>query len=239
MTEPPAASTASPPVSATRWPLLSSPQQELLKWLAVALMTLDHANRSLWPFQGWAFALGRLAFPLFALLAAYNLSVRGVSWRRYGLPLLAFGVLAQLPAMAALGRGPLPLNVMFTLFLGVTFLPAVRGLRRFMPGWLALLNATLLWGTLSLLVEYGPVGVLLVPATQWLLVRPSFPAAALAALAALAANSFVPAAVVPLALPLLVWGVAHLELPPLPRSRWAAYAFYPGHLALLALAGGT
>lgn len=205
MTEPPAASTASPPApAAVRWPVLSSAQQELLKWLAVALMALDHANRTLWPFQGWAFALGRPAFPLFAFLVAYNLSVRGVPWRRYGPPLLAFSVLAQLPAMAALGRGPLPLNVMFTLLLGVTFLPAVRGLRRFMPGWLAALNVTLLWGTLSLLVEYGPVGVLLVPAIGWLLVSPSLYTALLAAFLTLAANLFVPAAVVPLALPLLV-----------------------------------
>ena len=233
------AAPAPPPlVGAARRFRLSSAQQELLKWLAVALMTLDHANRTLWPFQGWAFTLGRLAFPLFAFLVAYNLTVREVSARRYGLPLLAFGALAQFPSMGALDRGPLPLNIMFTLFLGVTFLPAVWLLRQSMPGWLAAANVTLVWGTLALFVEYGPAGVLLVPAFGQLLSSPSVVTAALSAFLTLAANLFVPAAFAPLALPLLVWGATRLELESLPRSRWAAYAFYPVHLALLWLLGG-
>lgn len=222
-----------PPVGAVRRFRLSSAQQELLKWLAVALMTLDHANRALWPFQGWVFALGRLAFPLFAFRTAYNPAVRGVSARRYGLPLLAFGALAQFPAMGALDHGPLPLNIMFTLLLGVTFLPAVRLLRRFMPGWLAAANVTLVWGTLARSAEYGPAGVLLVPAFGLLLSSPSVVTFTLAAFLTLAANLFVPTALVPLALPLLVWGAAQLKLGPFPRLRWAAYAFYPGHLTLL------
>jgi len=74
---------------------LTSSQQELLKWVAVATMTLDHANRSLWPYQDWAFAVGRLAFPLFVFLLAYNTTVRAVSPRRYLLPLFTFGTLSQ------------------------------------------------------------------------------------------------------------------------------------------------
>ena len=196
-------------------------------------MTLDHANRTLWSFQSWAFALGRFAFPLFVFLIAYNLTVRQVPFQRYVVPLFAFGMTSQLPAMIVLERGFIPLNILFTLLLGVTFLPAAKLLGRQMPWTLAVFNVALVWGLLGLFVEYGPVGVWLVPATQLLLLRPSVVTGALAGLLLLAANLFAPASLVPLFLPLLVWGVTHLSLPALPRSRWVFYAFYPGHLLAL------
>jgi len=219
--------------SVAPWLTLSSSQQELLKWLAVFTMTLDHANRTLWPFQGWAFAVGRLAFPLFVFLLAYNLTVRRVRARRYLLPLLEFGAVSQLPVMMVLGRDVLPLNILFTLLLGVAFTPIFTYIKRFMPtGW-AVFNVVLVWGLLGLFVEYGPVGVLLIPAMQYLLARPSFFSVALVALLLPAANLFVPAALVPFALPLLIWGVTRLRLAPLPRARWVFYAFYPVHLVAL------
>lgn len=92
------------------WLDLSSGQQTLLKWLATLLMLLDHANRSLWVFQPWAFALGRIAFPLFGFLIAYNLAVRKVDADKYVKPLLLFGMISQLPAMLALDREIMPLN---------------------------------------------------------------------------------------------------------------------------------
>lgn len=222
------------PLKAARtWLELSSAQQELLKWLAVFTMTLDHANRTLWPFQGWAFAVGRLAFPLFVFLITYNLTVRRVPARRYLLPLLAFGLISQFPAMMVLERGFIPLNILFTLFLGVTFMPVFRYAKRLMPVGLAIFNVALVWGLLGLFVEYGPVGVLLVPAIQYLLARPSFLSTALVALLLPATNLFVPASLVPFALPPLIWRITKLSLNPLPRARWVFYAFYPVHLLAL------
>ena len=216
-----------------RWLTLTSAQQELLKWTAIATMTLDHANRTVWPFQGWAFAVGRLAFPLFVFLMAYNLTVRRVPFQRYLLPLLAFGVVSQVPAMVTLGRGFVPLNILFTLLLGVSFLPACKQLGRFMPTWLAGLNLALVWGLAGLFVEYGPVGVWLVSAMQLLLLRPSLVTGCLTGLLLLAANLFTPASFVPLVLPVLIWGVSQLPLGTLPRVRWGFYAFYPVHLLVL------
>ena len=196
-------------------------------------MTLDHANRTVWPFQGWAFAVGRLAFPLFVFLMAYNLTVRRVPFQRYALPLLAFGMVSQFPAMVVLGRGLLPLNILFTLLLGVTSLPAVKQLERLMPRGLAVFNVALVWGLAGLFVEYGPVGVWLVPATQLLLLRPSLITGVLTGFLLLAVNLFTPASFVPLVLPVLVWGVTRQSLGTLPRARWVFYAFYPVHLLVL------
>lgn len=216
---------------------LTSAQQELLKWIAVATMTLDHANRSLWPYQGWAFAVGRLALPLFVFLLAFNTTVRMVSPHRYVLPLLVFGVLSQPSVFVFFERGWLPLNILFTLLLGVTFLAVARVLRQRLPKLLAWSVALVIWAGLGMFVEYGPMGVFLVPATQSLLTRFTLPNAALVVGLLLAANFFAPASFVPLLVPLFVWGVTRMPVARLWRSRWVFYAFYPLHLALLWLLG--
>lgn len=216
---------------------LTSAQQELLKWVAVATMTLDHANRSLWPYQGWAFAVGRLAFPLFVFLLAFNTTVRMVPLRRYVLPLLVFGVLSQPPVFVFFERGWLPLNILFTMLLGVTFLGVVRVLRQRFPKLLAWSVAVIIWAGLGVFVEYGPTGVFLVPATQSLLTRFTLPRAALVVGLLLAANFLTPASFVPLLLPFFVWGVTRMPVARLWRSRWVFYAFYPLHLVLLWMLG--
>lgn len=161
--------TPAPPAAVTpghAWLYLESGQQTLLKWLAVLLMVLDHANRTLWSFKPWLSTLGRLAFPLFAFLMAYNLTVRGISARRYWRPLLIFGVVSQAPAMLALDRELLPLNIFFILLLGSSFFPLRLWFSRMLPeGWLwqgvAWLAASYLMLVLGIGVEYGPLGVLL------------------------------------------------------------------------------
>lgn len=217
---------------------LSSSQQTLLKWLAMALMLLDHANRTLWSFQPWAFSLGRIAFPLFAFLIAYNLTVRGVKPGRYVLPLLGFGVISQLPAMLALGRDVLPLNIFFTLALGVSFLPLRAWLAQHLPqgriwqflSWLAALYLVMLFG---IVVEYGPLGVLLIPGIIMFLNRPHFMTGTLLmAQLVLVNNPHITSLTALLAIP-VIYAVSTLELPRLPRLRWLAYSFYPAHLTVL------
>ena len=57
----------------------SDGQLEALKWIALASMFLDHFGRHLlgWGQETWVFALGRIAFPLFALVLALNLARAG------------------------------------------------------------------------------------------------------------------------------------------------------------------
>ncbi|WP_193161029.1 TraX family protein [Serratia ureilytica] len=53
-------------------------QQDVLKFLALVLMVVDHANRALGLHEPALLLLGRGAFPLFALLWGYNLASRPV-----------------------------------------------------------------------------------------------------------------------------------------------------------------
>lgn len=201
-------------------------------------MLFDHTNRTLWTYQPWVMAIGRLAFPLFAFLIAYNTTLRGVPFRKYLLPLLVFGVVSQVPAMLALDRGLLPLNIFFTLLLGVGFLPLVRRVTtRFTIQkpftWMIWLTLGYLWLLLGFAVEYGPAGVFLTPAMQYLLARPALVPVFVTALLLLSANGFTAASLVPLLLPFIIWGVIRLSPSPLPRLKWFFYAFYPLHLTVL------
>lgn len=223
---------------------LTSSQQTLLKWFAIALMLLDHANRTLWVFQSWAFALGRIAFPLFAFLIAYNITVRGVRPGRYVLPLLVFGLISQIPAMLALGRGVLPLNIFFTLLLGVGLLRLRQWLLAFLPGgWMGALLSRFLVCYLLLLfgiiVEFGPSGALLIPTMMLYLQRSRWLTGILAAFCLIMINGVHLASVTALLAAPVIYAVSRLKLPDLPRLKWFTYVFYPLHLSILWLLDKT
>ena len=61
------------------WPRFTDGQLELLKWIGVVSMFIDHFGRLLfgWGLETIAFGAGRLAFPLFALVLACNLARPG------------------------------------------------------------------------------------------------------------------------------------------------------------------
>jgi hypothetical protein len=94
------------------------------KWAAVALMVLDHINKYL--LNGThpiMFAAGRAAFPIFAIVLAYNLSRPGqvgIVETRLISRLIVFGLIATAPFTAMMGQGDqlFPLNVLFTLAAG-------------------------------------------------------------------------------------------------------------------------
>jgi hypothetical protein len=210
---------------------LSSSQHECLKWLALVTMTLDHANKTLWTFQPVFFGVGRLAFPLFVFLIAYNLERRGVSWRKYIFPFIAVGLLSQPIKMFVMDAPWWYFNIMATLLLGVLYTPVTSWLRS-KNGFLGPVVAVTLFFLLSLPAEYGPAGVFLIPVTRWFLRQPSFTSGLGVIGLVLAANSFSPTSLVPLLLPPIILFVSRLELS-LPRIKQLGYWFYPLHLAAL------
>lgn len=101
---------------------MSNGSLELLKWLALVLMTGDHVNKYL--FSGtidWLFAAGRLCLPIFVFVLSYNLARPGVfergAYPRTMKRMALFGTVASVPyiALGGLGGGWWPLNAMFTL----------------------------------------------------------------------------------------------------------------------------
>ena len=235
------------------------------QWLALATMTLDHLVRYVFPAAwelGWAgSSLGRIAFPLFAAMVAWHGLFNTRNPLRYARRILVIGLAAQLPYMLMpRSSDAFLLNVCFTLALGLAWGAWWRqGLARYRSGNLGTLQlgatamgTLMLWYPLGKWVEYGHLGLLLVP-TLMLAMHQLHGASAALTQRVQAAAFAIPVLVVAgmmnssdmaksftVATCLVVlWLAAGAHrLTPLvptimPRQLWLAW--YPGHFALIAL----
>lgn len=201
---------------------MTSSAREVLKWLAVVLMSCDHVAKII--YGGYVPGLseaGRVAFPLFALVMAYNLAQPGAdpvkSVRRLGM----WGLIAQPVHALAFGYW-LPLNILLTFALCAAAIYAA-GQRR----WVVLALAA---AVLAAFVDYQWAGVGFVLLAwsafyrhQYWLLAPAF-----AAICWFNGNLWALAAIpVALGMSRVAW--------PVPRGRWAFYGYYVAHLAFIGL----
>lgn len=233
------------------------------QWLALVTMTLDHLVRYAIPDSwglGWIDAsLGRIAFPLFAAMVAWHGLFNTRDPLRYARRIMVIGLVAQLPYQLMPREALLQFNICFTLALGLV---GAAWLQRRMlqrtagtPAWrLAGESAIVLlaWYVAGFWVEYGHLGLLLIPffllaidqlyragetlADRLMAVVACLPLLAVAGLmnSSDMAKSFTVAT--SLAVLLLAAG-AHQAIPrvplAMPRRLWLAW--YPGHFAAIAV----
>jgi hypothetical protein len=206
---------------------------EALKWLALALMTLDHANKYLFGDKlPGAFELGRLAMPLFAFVLSYNLARPGAlesgAYLRTMKRLAIYGLVASpfFIALGGLGFGWWPLNIMFMLLVASAILYlAEKGGRAHMVAAVAVF---LIGGAL---VEFWWFALAFCLAAFWYCKTTN--KAALVVWVLAAASLYV--------VNRNLWALASMPLilaAPLvdvkmPRFRHVFYAYYPAHLAVL------
>lgn len=200
---------------------LGSSARELLKWLAVLAMTGDHVAKVV--FGGYVpvvSELGRIAFPLFALVMACNLAQPGADLRKSIQRLVLWGVIAQPLHALAFGYW-LPLNILLTFALAAVAVHALANNRH-----LTLLLAA---GVLPMLVDYQWAGVGFV-LLGWIAFRHRAWWLLLVGFAAVCWVNHNGWALLAIPVALLVARVQWM----VPRWRWAFYAYYVGHLAVLA-----
>jgi len=96
--------------------------RELLKWIAIITMTVDHVGVVLYPEFTVLRFIGRLSFPLFAYLLILGMeSTRNI--RNYFTRLFIFALISQVPFFLAIDNGPFDLlNIFFILSLGLLFI---------------------------------------------------------------------------------------------------------------------
>lgn len=222
---------------------------DLLKWLALLSMVLDHLR-----YVGYSVDLlyvpGRLAFPWFCLAMAANLARTGATttdgqWRYLGW-LLLFSALSEIPYQMYI-PDPDTLNVLPTLTLGLL---VARGWqdRRLQSRLLAVV-ALALAALFPQWLMFGFFGVLLPLATLLVIRRPWY-FSLLPGLVCLAANQWevlfysarignraaflgiAACLIAPLLGLFLLRHTRHFQPPPM--RRWA-YALYPLHFLLLLL----
>lgn len=204
---------------------------ELIKWVAVILMTVDHINKYLfnWTVPG-CFEVGRLAMPLFAFVLATHMAntrFNQESYERVWRKLAIFGIAAT-PFFIALGgvKGMLPFNIMFTLL--------VASLTIYLLKKQHLALACIIFVSTGLFVEFMWFGVA-VTIAAWYCVKSDYSPlgmtvliSAVAALGYINGNQYALAAI-----PLFYW-LSHRQRA-IKRIPYFFYAFYPSHLALLLL----
>lgn len=234
-----------PPAAPERVYGFTDGQLEATKWLALASMFLDHIGRLALGhgMDGWVFAGGRLAFPLFALVLGINLARVGLRRARAARTAVRLGLwcaVAIAPSIWARGE-PHVVNVLGTLGLGALLCalvarssngqgPRLSGVARLALAGLALIAAPH--------VEFGLAGVLLAPAV-YLVATGQHALGAVLAAASLGMTAQLNAdfggwsalagtlAAVPVA-----WIAQRLPLH-VPRLRQSFYVIYPVHLALI------
>src|SRR4030095_2808788 len=222
----------------------SDGQLEALKWIALASMFLDHFGRHLlgWGQDTWVFALGRIAFPLFALVLALSLAragVRAARAARTARRLALWCAVSVLPSIWARGE-PSLVNVLGTLGLGAALCWAIAS-----PAPMVWRAAVCLAATVgSRGVEFGLPGVFVIPAIYlWCTQRQ--PEAALLALVFFLLTVWLntsfggwPGLWGTLAVLPVGGGVGRLAVS-VPRLQFAFYLVYPLHLALIGALKGS
>ncbi|HFF6218577.1 TPA: TraX family protein [Stenotrophomonas maltophilia] len=202
---------------------MTSGGRELLKWLALVLMTGDHVVTVL----GLGYVpvvseLGRVAFPVFALVMAFNLALPGASTAKSVRRLATWGIAATPVAVLAFGQ-LLPLNVLLTFAAAAACVWAIE--RRY---WLLV---ALLAAIAPAWLDYAWPGVWLVLAGwRWYRGQGGHPWLVWGCMCLLCAYNGNAWAL--LAIPALRLGSVSVRLP---RSGRAFYGYYIGHLVVLLL----
>lgn len=219
---------------------------DALKWVALASMTVDHVHAAFFQYAyPWATAAGRIAWPLFALVFAWNLARAWASLGARARPiftrLILAGVAAQPAYMLMNGAQPWG-NIMATFAVALAcLLLAGRAQRGTTSGRVAAAAALALFLAGGAFVDHFWFGVALVLAAALYWRDRTRAAALLLALVLAAQTAFIativgPAAIgafaaVPLALTAHRWG----RFAPLAAGR-TFYVYYPAHLWAIALA---
>lgn len=203
---------------------------EVLKVAALVAMVVDHVNKyALERAYPMMEHIGRLAFPLFALVVAANLRWNTADAQRYFMRLAVWGIASQ--AVYTWATGHTHLNILLTLGIGVQLVLAVEALRQrsSVAGMLWLVVVTVA----TLPCDYRLTGPLLVALFHEWFARPRPFTAFLAIVGVAVLNTsllFAPAALAAL----LLAGVVAWWRPGVPRlTRHWFYPFYPAHFAVI------
>lgn len=246
---------------------LRSSGQDLLKWLALFFMVVDHL-RCISPLLAWTVFPGRLALPFFCLSIAFNVarlppaSISFSAGRRYIGWMALFAVISQPFYFFGVDRSPFELNIFFVLLPALLLALGFKAESR--AGGVLLVAGLTLTALTYPLWSWSPVVVLLPAVMVIMLSAPGGPrrvgwvvvTSVMAAMANLGALSDAPAdalvdpAVIARAAGIAVFSslapwiglqIASRQWGSIPKVGMWAYGFYPAHflvIGALAVAAG-
>jgi hypothetical protein len=136
---------------------------ELAKWVALIFMVADHVNRYIFDDKlPGVFEAGRIAFPLFGFVLAYNLARPGVNLRKLQDRLFWFGLATQ-PFFYMARRSYTQFDILLTFFVVVLLLDYWQTTKHSQV--VKYLCAGFIFSIGGLLVDYSWFGILYVLAS--------------------------------------------------------------------------
>ena len=222
---------------------ISNTSLTTMKIIGIAAMLVDHFNTFVNPnYNQTLFEIGRIAFPLFALILGYNLArIPSEKMPKIMLRLLMFGIMAT-PVYIILGGGLQhwwPLNILFTLCLATTIVYLLSLPTHNRWSALAPLAAILLFAVVGGLVDYLWVGPALVIVVWRLFSGISAVEKTILHILLLGLTGLLcvmnDSLATLFALPIIYLTILSCQGIRLPRMKWFFYWFYPGHLIMLFL----
>ncbi len=204
---------------------------EAAKWFALASMTIDHVNKYI--FNGTIdlmFDAGRVAFPLFILVFAYNLTRSNANYSKITQRLCTFCAIASLPylALGGLKWGWHPLNIFSTFIAVLTIIVQIK--RKSTTGYVL---ATFIFTASGFLVEYGWIGIS-IGVFAWLFFSFRNFFTLLILIAALLSLVWINGNYVAIgAIP--IFCLCRYNKFKIPRFKYLFYWYYPLHLSILIL----
>lgn len=134
----------------------------ILKWIAIITMVIDHVGAILFPQYEIFRYIGRIAFPLFAFLLVEGY-VHTSNVKKYMLRLLAFALISEIPFDIAMYSQPFywgHQNIFWTLMLGLVVLYLVERLPNRLLGFIA--GVALMVVAQLVNTDYAAGGVILI-----------------------------------------------------------------------------
>lgn len=144
---------------------------DLIKFLAILTMVVDHCRFIFPSFQSYLMAVGRWAFPLFAFAIALNtfraLTNNKISTiKSYCINLILFSCISEIPYRLMVGKS-IVFNVMPTLLLGFLFIVLLYKAESKLKSILFFICGVGVLLPVQHYFEYGLMGILLIVSFYW------------------------------------------------------------------------
>lgn len=222
-------------------PVITSSQQEVVKYIAIVTMVIAHFGAVFFEGDMITYAIGRVTFPLFAFLMMYNYLHHTSSKYQYITRILIVAIIAQAPYQMLFHSEVINMvNIMFTLAAGLSITTAIdyileekNKLKKYFVAYMA----AAFFIAVGTQVDYIHLGLILIVAYWAWLKFPSHTTLYIAIGATLVMN--LPSGVWMMlsglgAFAIIIF-VLSINFETNRINKWIYYAFYPAHLMLIQL----
>lgn len=213
-------------------------QSNILKILALLLMTLDHYSIIILLNEDhWLRSLGRAAFPLFVYLLTYNYLYNTKDKIKYISRLTIFAVISQPIYMLAFQKDIYNINILGTfayslsiIYIMETIIKTNNKLNSIMLNILVFIIGLIY----SIYFEYGPLGYIFILSTSLYLFKPKkeFFALPIITLIILYFNN-ITQTIGAFSAFLYIYIIKKINIQTIKINKWVFYGYYPAHLLIL------